>query len=98
MSKGTILRILLMAGTAGLLLTIGAAGADAQTVIFRPALDSIGAAEAPAAEASGAPDADLGFDYDQGAHPARGRVIIESATALPANGHPAHRWRRTFPQ
>ena len=92
------MRILLMAGTAGLFLTIGAAGADAQTVMFRPAIDGIGAAEPLAAEASGAVDEELGFAPDQGARPGRGRVIIDSATTLPANGRQTHRQRLTISQ
>jgi hypothetical protein len=83
------MRSLLMAGTAGLFLTIGAASAYADSV-FRPAIDAIGNAEPPAIESSpGIPDG-VDFGY-QGVPAGRGKVTVDSATMPPANSHLAHR-------
>jgi hypothetical protein len=90
--KGLAMRVLLMAGTVGLMLTVGAARADSQTALFRPALDAIGNAQPSAAEGvAQTPDgADFALD-DQGAPARRGKVTIESATTPPVNNHSRRR-------
>jgi hypothetical protein len=87
-NREDIMRNLAMAGATGLFLMIRAASADSQTPPFRPAIDGIGNAEPPAAEAaSGAPEGvEFGAD-DRGVRHGRGRVTIDSATARPAGSH-----------
>jgi hypothetical protein len=89
------MRNLLTASIAGFLLAFGAAGAQAQLVLFRPALDGIGNAEPPASEGVAQSPDGVDFAPDEPSPPAhRGKVIIDSATAAPANSHLArrHRW------
>jgi hypothetical protein len=85
------MRTLLAAGAAALSLAIGATSTMAQSIPFRPALDTIGNAEPPASESAQIPD-DIGFGAagDRAAPRPRGRVIIESGVAAPVNGP----WRR----
>ena len=93
-SKRTIMRImlsLLMAGTAGVLLEVGAACADTQPMIFRPAIDGIGNAYSPASESAGIPDgADFSPGQSEGAPAGRGKVTIDSV-ATPLAQH-RRRW------
>ena len=82
---------LLMVGTAGLFLMIGAASAESQTMVYRPAIDAIGNALPPAMESTpGIPD-DIGFGPGESAPAGRGRVTVESGTPPPANGPFARR-------
>ena len=79
---------LVAAWTGFMFLAIGAtsAQADWQSTVWRPAIDAIGNAEAPAAEGvAGLPD---GVDFGPSQPATRGRVTVDdSTTTLPPIVH-----------
>jgi hypothetical protein len=86
------MRALLVVVTTCLLLTIDLQGADSQTVVWRPAIDGIGNAYAPAGETPGIPDgADFSAGYDRGVTAGRGKVTAESSSMPPARSRAVHR-------
>jgi hypothetical protein len=90
------MRAISVAGIAGLFLALSVASADAQSLLFRPALDAIGNAGPLASESPQVPD-DVGFGPAQPAPSPRGRVIVEPGTAAPV-GFPGRHRRSLFVQ
>jgi hypothetical protein len=86
------MRTLFVVATTGLLLTIDLQGADSQTVVWRPAIDGIGNAYAPAGETPGIPDgADFSAGYDRGVTAGRGKVTVETSSMSSARSRAVHR-------
>jgi hypothetical protein len=86
-----MMRALLSVATIGLALTIGAAGAAAQTAMLRPAIDAVGNSQPPAIEGVAAAPDGADFEGWYGERRPRGRVVIESEAAPSVDIHLGHR-------
>jgi hypothetical protein len=86
----------LFLAAAAMVVLVGARSANSQEVKFRPAIDGIGDAYAPASETGAAVPDGAGFDPVY-VRSGRGRVTIESDSTPRA--HAVHRksWVRLFP-
>lgn len=92
------MKTLRTAGMAGLFLAIGAAGAQAQVTMLRPAIDGIGNAEAPVVEGVAAPPDGVDFAPAESAAASRGRVTVDSGTPIPTTSRLGRRKMWVIPR